>query len=297
MSLRFDGQVAIVTGAGGGLGRAYALLLAARGAKVVVNDVGRAAAGSTDRPSDLVVKEIQAKGGVAAANYDSVTDGAKVVATAIDTFGRIDIIVNNAGILRDVVFHKMKQSDWDLVKAVHLEGTYAVTRAAWPYMRDQKYGRIVNITSVNGLYGQVGQTNYSAAKMGIVGLSKSLAKEGARNNIKVNIVAPGAGSSMTATILPDEVVKKWKPEYVAPTVAFLCHESAPVTGQIFESGGGWTAQVKYVRSEGHFFNIDGDIEIEDVAAQWSHITDFAKATDPEADGDMTPQLKQIMAKI
>ncbi|RHZ33306.1 hypothetical protein DYB31_007947 [Aphanomyces astaci] len=173
---------------------------------------------------------------------------------------------------------------------------FAVTHAAWPYMRGQKYGRIVNITSVNGLYGQAGQANYAAAKAGMVGFTKALAKEGVRSNIKVNVVAPGAGSSMTATILPEEVVKQWKPEYVAPTIAFLCHESAPCTGAVFECGGGWTAQVQFTRSEGYFFDLEKPISIDAVADHWKDITDFANATNPELD-EMTPQLKQIMSKI
>ncbi|KAG9409342.1 hypothetical protein AC1031_019592 [Aphanomyces cochlioides] len=170
----------------------------------IVNDVGPARDGGV-RPADQVVNEIRAKGGVAVANYDSVTDGAKVVATAIEAFGRVDIIVNNAGILRDRAFHKMTRAEWDAVKSVHLDGTFAVTHAAWPYMRQQKYGRIVNITSVNGLYGQAGQANYSSVKAGMIGFTKALAKEGSRSNIKVNVVAPGAGSSMTATVLPENV--------------------------------------------------------------------------------------------
>ncbi|ETW03673.1 hypothetical protein H310_05062 [Aphanomyces invadans] len=292
---RFDERVAIVTGAGAGLGRAYAHLLAAHGAKVVVNDVGLAQ-GDKPRPADQVVQEIRAQGGVAVPNYDSVVEGAKVVATAIDSFGRVDIVVNNAGILRDRAFHKMTRGEWDAVKSVHLDGTFAVTHAAWPHMRAQKYGRIVNITSVNGLYGQAGQANYAAMKAGIIGFTKALAKEGGRSNIKVNAVAPGAGSSMTATVLPEEVVKQWKPEYVAPTIAYLCHESAPCTGSVFESGGGWVAQVQFTRAEGHFFNLDKPISIDAVADQWKDITDFSKATNPELD-EVTPQLKQIMSKI
>ncbi|ETV72324.1 hypothetical protein, variant [Aphanomyces astaci] len=292
---RFDNQVAIVTGAGAGLGRAYAVLLAAHGAKVVVNDVG-GTQGDKPRPADQVVLEIRAQGGVAVPNYDSVVDGTSVVATAIQAFGRVDIVVNNAGILRDRAFHKMSRSEWDAVKSVHLDGSFAVTHAAWPYMRGQKYGRIVNITSVNGLYGQAGQANYAAAKAGMVGFTKALAKEGVRSNIKVNAVAPGAGSSMTATILPEVVVKQWKPEYVAPTIAFLCHESAPCTGAVFECGGGWTAQVQFTRSEGYFFDLEKPISIDAVADHWKDITDFANATNPELD-EMTPQLKQIMSKI
>ncbi|CAK4196916.1 unnamed protein product [Aphanomyces euteiches] len=294
---RFDGQVAIVTGSGAGLGRAYALLLAELGAKVIVNDVGPARDGGV-RPADQVVNEIRAKGGVAVANYDSVTDGAKVVASAIEAFGRVDIIVNNAGILRDRAFHKMTRAEWDAVKSVHLDGTFAVTHAAWPYMRQQKYGRIVNITSVNGLYGQAGQANYSSVKAGMIGFTKALAKEGSRSNIKVNVVAPGAGSSMTATVLPENIVKNWKPEYVAPMIAFLCHESVPCTGAVFESGGGWTAQVKYTRAEGHFFDLEKEINIDAVANNWKKITDFTRATNPEEeDAASSPQMKQILSKL
>ncbi|CAI5737338.1 unnamed protein product [Peronospora destructor] len=284
--LRYDGQVAIITGSGTGIGRCYALLFAERGAKVVVNDVSKESAES-------VTNEIKAKGGVAVANYDSVTDGEKVVATAIKTFGRVDILVNNAGILRDVSFVKMTKAQWNQVLDVHLQGTFAVTHAAWPHMRKQKYGRVVLITSVNGLYGQFGQTNYSSAKAAMTGFGKSLAKEGASTNIKVNIVAPGAGSKMTETVLPADLVARWKPEYVAPMIAFLCHESVTCSGKTFESGGGFVAQVKYVRSPGVFLDLEKEITPEAVQAKFGQITDFTNATDPE-DDDISPQLKQIL---
>ncbi|OWZ14307.1 Peroxisomal multifunctional enzyme [Phytophthora megakarya] len=284
--LRFDGQVAIVTGSGAGIGRCYALLFAERGAKVVVNDFCKEAA-------DSVVQEVKAKGGVAVANYNSVADGEKVVATAIEHFGRVDILVNNAGILRDVTFAKMTKAQWNQVLDVHLQGTFAVTHAAWPYMRKQKYGRVILITSVNGLYGQFGQTNYSSVKSAMTGFGKSLAQEGARSNIKVNIVAPGAGSKMTETIMPADLVAKWKPEYVAPTIAFLCHESVPCSGKIFESGGGFVGQVKYVRSAGVYLDLEKEITPEAVQAKFSQITDFSNATDPDED-EVAPQLKQIL---
>uniref|UniRef100_M4C092 Ketoreductase domain-containing protein n=1 Tax=Hyaloperonospora arabidopsidis (strain Emoy2) TaxID=559515 RepID=M4C092_HYAAE len=277
--LRFGGQIALITGSGNGIGRCYALLFAERGAKV--------------EAADSVVKEIEAKGGVAVANYNSVSDGDRVVATAIDHFGRIDILVNNAGILRDASFAKMTKAQWNQVLDVHLQGTFAVTHAAWPYMREQKYGRVVLITSINGLYGQFGQTNYSAMKASMTGFGKSLAKEGARSNIKVNIVAPGAGSKMTASVIPEDLVAKWKPEYVAPTVVYLCHESVPCSGKIFESGGGFVAQVKYMRSRGVFLDLEKEITPEAVQSKFAQITDFADATDPD-DDDITPQLKQIL---
>lgn len=284
--LRFDKRVAIVTGSGAGLGRCYALLFAKRGANVVVNDFDPHAA-------DSVVSEINAKGGAAIANYNSVTDGEKVVATAIENYGRVDILVNNAGILCDKTFAKMTKAQWNQVLDVHLQGTFAVTHAAWPYMCKQKYGRVVFVSSVNGLYGQFGQTNYSSMKAAMTGFGKSLAKEGARSNIKVNIVAPGAGSKMTESIMPADVVAKWKPEYVAPTIAYLCHESVPCSGKIFESGGGFVAQVKYVRSAGVYFDLEKEMTPEAVQAKFDQIADFSNATDPD-DDEETPQLKQIL---
>ena len=180
MSIRFDGRVAIVTGAGGGLGRLYALSLGTRGAKVVVNDFSKQAA-------DKVVDEIRAAGGTAVGNYSDVCDGEAVVATALSEYGTVHILVNNAGVLRDKSFARMTREQWDIVYQTHLLGAMAVSKAAWRTMNEQKYGRIVNITSVNGLYGQIGQVNYSAAKLGVVGMSKSLAKEGAKNGILVNV--------------------------------------------------------------------------------------------------------------
>lgn len=215
--LTFDDRVAIVTGAGAGLGRLYALGLGARGARVVVNDFSRAAA-------DETVALIRRAGGQAVGNYSDVADGESVVRTALDAFGAIHILVNNAGILRDVSFARMSAEQWNLVLKTHLHGTWAVCKAAWPHMREQQYGRIVNITSVNGLYGQVGQANYSAAKSAIVGLSKTLAQEGKSRGIRVNAVAPGAGTAMTATIMPPDLVAAWKPDYVAPFIVLLCHE-------------------------------------------------------------------------
>eukprot|EP00938_MAST-03A_sp_MAST-3A-sp1_P000501 g501.t1 len=300
--LRFDGQVALVTGAGNGLGKAYAMMLASRGAKVVVNDLG----GSTDgtgksRIADTVVNEIKAMGGEAVANYDSVVEGEKLVKTAMDTWGRIDIIVNNAGILRDISFAKMKEKDWDFVNLVHLKGTYAVCKAAWPIMRQQKYGRIVNVTSTSGLYGNFGQANYAAAKMGIVGLSFTLAKEGAKRNIKCNVIAPGAGSRMTMQIMPTEIIKLWKPEFVAPMVTYLCHESVPVSGEIFEAGGGWYAQVQWARSKGFMIDITGSSDTfcpEAVRDNWEKLTDFEGENielkpSVQSGGTMT-QILQIM---
>ena len=224
--LRFDDRVVVVTGAGNGLGRSHALLFASRGAKVVVNDLGgsHTGDGKGTGAADKVVEEIKAAGGEAVANYDSVEDGDKIIQTAMDSYGRVDVVVNNAGILRDVSFAKMTDADWDLVYRVHVRGAYAVTHAAWPHMRDQKYGRIVMTASAAGIYGNFGQANYAMAKLGVVGLANTLALEGHKRNILVNTIAPIAGSRMTETILPKELLDALKPEYVTPLVGYLAHE-------------------------------------------------------------------------
>ncbi|KAI9317928.1 hypothetical protein BX666DRAFT_2026336 [Dichotomocladium elegans] len=284
--LRFDGQVAIVTGAGGGLGKAYALLLAKLGASVVVNDLGvsHTGQGADSRAADLVVDEIRKAGGKAVANYDSVEDGDKVVETAIKAFGRIDILVNNAGILRDKSFIRMTDQDWDLVQRVHLRGTYKTIKAAWPYFTKQKYGRIINTASAVGLYGNFGQANYSTAKLGIVGLTKTLAIEGASKNIRVNVIAPNAGTRMTATIMPPEMVEAFKPEYVAPLIGYLAHSSNEETGSIFEVGSGWIAKVRWQRTGGVGFPANRPLSPEQVAKEWARITDFndGRATHPNS---------------
>src|SRR3954470_4862405 len=199
--LRFDGKVALVTGAGNGLGRAHALLLASRGAKVVVNDLGGTATGGgkSSAAADKVVEEIKAAGGEAVANYDSVEDGDKIVQAALDTWKRIDIVVNNAGILRDTSFKKLTDEDWDLIYRVHVRGSYKVTKAAWDHMQEAGYGRIIMTASAAGIYGNFGQTNYAMAKLGLVGFGNTLAIEGKKKNIQVNTIAPIAGSRMTET--------------------------------------------------------------------------------------------------
>src|SRR3954464_9082500 len=235
--LGFDGKVAIITGAGGGLGRSHALDLARRGALIVVNALG----GSTDRAghaeaaAQKVVDEVKAAGGEAVANYDSVATpegGANIVKTAMDAFGRIDIIINNAGILRDASFKNMTPDQLNPVLDVHLRGAFYVTQPAWQLMRDQGYGRIVNTSSAAGIFGNFGQTNYGAAKMGIVGLTRVLAQEGAKNNIKVNAIAPVARTRMTEELL-GPIAEKLGPEYITPVVTYLAHEDCPVTGEIY----------------------------------------------------------------
>src|SRR5205823_7936233 len=240
--LGFDGKVAIVTGAGGGLGRQHALLLASRGARIVVNDLGGSVAGGdggSDTPAQSVVKEIEALGGEAVANYDSVATpegGESIVQTAVDSFGRVDIIINNAGILRDASFKNMTKEMLEPIIDVHLKGAFYVTRPAWQLMRDQGYGRIVNTSSAAGVFGNFGQTNYGAAKMGLVGLTRVLAVEGAKNNIKVNAIAPVARTRMTEELL-GPIAEKLGPEYITPVVTYLVHETCEVSGEIYSCGG------------------------------------------------------------
>lgn len=295
MTLRYDCKVAVITGGGAGLGRLYACFLAARGAKVVVNDFNQESA-------KKVVDEIVQNGGVAVSDSNNVLNGEKIIATALSNFGAIHILVNNAGILRDVSFSKQTPEQWDIVLKVHLWGTVATCKAAWKSMNEQGYGRILNITSVNGLYGQFGQTNYSAAKSGIVGFSKSLALEGAKANIKVNVLAPGAGTAMTLTVMPKNIVEAWKPDYVAPVAAFLVHESVPCSGSIFEAGGGWMAEVKFTRSPGVYFDLDKGFSPEDVQRQFSKARDFTGADFPDETAQdknpfKNPQLKQVIKKL
>ncbi len=281
-ALRFDGKVALVTGAGNGLGRTHALLLAARGAKVVVNDLGGTATGGgkSSAAADKVVAEIKAAGGEAVANYDSVEDGGKIVQSALDHFKRIDIVVNNAGILRDTTFHKMTQEDWDLIYRVHTLGSFRVTHAAWPHLRDQGYGRIIFTASAAGIYGNFGQANYSMAKLGLVGLSNTLALEGAKKNVHANVIAPLAGSRLTETVLPKELVDQLKPELVSPLVAWLAHESCEENGGLFEVGGGFMGKLRWERTEGKCFPVGRPLTPDAVAAAWAEVTDFSKSTHP-----------------
>jgi NAD(P)-dependent dehydrogenase (short-subunit alcohol dehydrogenase family) len=273
-------RVIVVTGAGGGLGREYALTLAKEGASVVVNDLGglRDGTGAGHSMADDVVKEIKDAGGRAVANYDSVAESAgaeNIIKTAIDEFGKVDGVVSNAGILRDGTFHKMPFENWDSVLKVHLYGGYNVIRAAWPHFREQSYGRIVVATSTSGLFGNFGQANYSAAKLGLVGLINTLAQEGAKYNIKANALAPIAATRMTEDILPPEVFKKLTPEYVAPVVAYLCTEELPETASVFIVGGGKVQRAALFQNEGITFTEVPSVD--DVAAKWGEISDLSAA--------------------
>jgi NAD(P)-dependent dehydrogenase (short-subunit alcohol dehydrogenase family) len=271
--LGFDGKVAIITGAGGGLGRQHALLLAKRGALVVINDLGGAVDGSGSDASaaQRVVDEIKALGGEAVADHNSVATaegGAAIVQTAIDTFGKVDIVVNNAGILRDKSFHNLTPDLTNAVLDVHLKGAFHVTQPAFVKMREQGYGRIISTSSAAGLFGNFGQANYGAAKMGLVGFTRVLAVEGERFNIKANVIAPLALTRMTEEIMG--VLKdKVSPEQVSPMVAFLAHEDCPASGEVFSVAGGRVARVFLAETPG--FTKNG-LTVEDIRDNWSTIT-------------------------
>jgi NAD(P)-dependent dehydrogenase (short-subunit alcohol dehydrogenase family) len=279
MSIEFKGKVAIVTGAGGGLGRQHALELARRGAKVVINDLGGAMDGSggSSAAAEKVVAGIKAAGGEAIANGSSVSDVKGVdalVKQTLDSFGRIDILINNAGILRDKSFKKMELDDFRLVIDVHLLGSAYCTKAVWPIMLDQNYGRIVMTTSPSGLFGNFGQANYGAAKLGVVGFMNTLKIEGAKNNIKVNAIAPVAATRMTENLMPKEVLDKLGPERVTPGVVFLCSDDAP-SGVILQAMGGRFNIAEIV--ENPWVDLGNDVSVEAVAAKWSQISDLSQA--------------------
>lgn len=296
MPLRFDGRVAVVTGAGGGLGRSYALLLSSLGAKVVVNDLGGSLTGGqqgSSRPADLVVDEIRKNGGVAVPNYDSVEHGDRIIATAIQNFGRIDVLINNAGILRDRSLTNMSAEDWDLIMTVHLKGSFLCTKAAWPHMQKQRYGRIVNTASAAGLYGNFGQANYSSAKLGLVGFTKSTAAEGASKNIHANVIAPLAGTRMTETIMPKELVDALRPDYIAPVVAWLVHEDCPDNGEVMECGAGWISKLRWQRTRGKIFS--KGFTVDDVCQGWDAVSDFSNgATYPSSMQDSLMLVSQSL---
>ena len=279
MSYSFEGKVAIVTGAGGGLGRCHALELARRGARVVVNDLGGAmdGTGGSSDAAMAVVEEIKAAGGEAIANGGSVSDrqGAKsMVRDAMDAWGRVDVLINNAGILRDKSFAKMELDDFQIVLDVHLMGSVNVTKEVWPIMREQNYGRIVMTTSPSGLYGNFGQTNYGAAKLGLVGFMNSLKIEGAKNNIHTNAIAPVAATRMTENLMPEAALKALGPELITPAVIYLCTEDAP-NGVVIQAQGGKYSIACIVENDG--VNLGMDATVEDIAENYARIADLTGA--------------------
>ena len=274
MTIRYEGQVAIVTGAGNGLGRSHAIQLAARGAKVVVNDLGGTVDGSGggSTASQAVVAEIEAAGGEAMAHGANVADFEQVqdmVAKTMERWGRVDILVNNAGILRDKSFGKGSLEDFKLVLDVHLMGSVNCTKAVWEIMREQNYGRIVVTTSSSGLYGNFGQSNYGSAKMGVIGMMNTLAQEGAKNNVKVNALAPTAGTRMTEGLIPDQAFALMTPETVTPAVLYLVSQDAP-TRTILAAGAGGYAVAKIVETDGIYLD-DADQTPEAIAEHWDAI--------------------------
>jgi NAD(P)-dependent dehydrogenase (short-subunit alcohol dehydrogenase family) len=289
--LGFDGRSAIVTGAGGGLGREHALLLAARGAQVVVNDLGGSVSGEggSAGPAHTTAKEIEDLGGVAVADTNSVgtpKGGEAIVRTAMEAFGRVDIVINNAGILRDKTFHNMTPDLLEPVLDVHLKGAFYVTRPAWIQMRAQSYGRIVNTSSNSGILGNFGQSNYGAAKMGLVGLTRVLAAEGAKYNIKVNAIAPVAKTRMTEDLL-GAMADNLDPALVSPIAAWLAHEDCPVTGEVYSAAGGRIARFFIGLTEGYY---NPKLTLEDVRDHFDQIRDEDGYIVPAGPSDEFTQL-------
>ena len=279
MNYRFDGKVAIVTGAGGGLGRCHALELARRGCKLVVNDLGGAmdGTGGGSEAAAKVVAEIEAAGGEAIANGGSVSDRAgaqSMVEAAVQRWGRVDVLINNAGVLRDKSFHKMELDDFQFVLDVHLMGSVNVTRAAWPIMREQNYGRILVTSSPSGLYGNFGQANYGAAKLGLVGLMNTLKIEGARYNIRTNTIAPVAATRMTENLMPKEALAGLAPELVTPAAVYLCTEDAP-NGVVLQAQGGKFSIACIVENAG--MELGAAATAEDIGANFERIADLTGA--------------------
>jgi NAD(P)-dependent dehydrogenase (short-subunit alcohol dehydrogenase family)/acyl dehydratase/putative sterol carrier protein len=292
-----DGQVAVVTGAGGGLGRSYALELARRGARVVVNDLGgaRDGSGASTSLADSVVEEITTAGGTAVASYDSVATlegGQNIVQTALDNFGRIDILINNAGILRDKSFAKMTPEMWGAVLDVHLQGAFNVTHPAFKAMREQGYGRIVMTTSAAGLFGNFGQTNYSAAKLGIVGLMNTLKLEGEKYNIKVNTVAPLATTRLTEDVLPPDFAERLGPELVTPLVIYLCSQQCADTGLVLNAGMGFFSRAAVVSGFGAWpGDGDGSPGVGEIHRNWEKIASLRGAQEyPNANAALMDML-------
>lgn len=278
----------------------YALAFAERGASVIVNDLGGdiKGGGKSSAAADKVVEEIKAKGGKAVANYDSVEDGEKLIQTALDAFGRIDVVINNAGILRDRSFARTSDMDWDLIHRVHLRGSFLVTRAAWNHMKNQKYGRIIMTTSAAGIYGNFGQANYSAAKLGLLGLANTLAIEGGKYNVHCNTIAPVAASRLTETVMPPDLLENLKPEYVAPLVLWLAHEDCKDNGSLFEVGAGWVGKLRWERTKGAIVRSkNSPMSPEDVREKWDKICDFTHTDKIHTVGESLQSLVSVLSQM
>lgn len=300
MTIRFDGRAAIVTGAGQGLGKSYALALAARGAKVVVNDLGGAidGSGTSATPADAVVEEIRAAGGEAVANYDSVADrdsAANIIQTALDAFGSADIVINNAGIVRDKTFHKMSLDDYEFVVKVHFLGSVYVAHAAYPHMREANYGRILMVSSNSGLYGNFGQTNYSAAKMAVVGFMNTLKLEGARNNITINALAPLAATRIAepSGIFDTYDADLVTPEAVAAMVAYLVSEDCTDSGNVISATAGYYSRIQVMEGAGVQVDPRETMTPEKISELWPQIVDMS---DPKGYNDAVENIADVMAK-
>ena len=300
MTISFEDKVVIITGAGGGLGRSHALEFAKRGAKVVVNDLGGSVDGSggSSEAANNVVKEITDAGGTAIPNGSSVTDDTGVknmIDQTMDEFGRIDILINNAGILRDKSFSKMTMEDFTLVTDIHLMGSVKPTKMVWEIMKEQNYGRIVMTSSSSGLYGNFGQTNYGAAKMGVVGLMNTLKLEGAKYNIKCNALAPVAGTRMTEDLMPGEVLDQIQPDHVTPAVTYMVSEDAP-TGVIMSAGAGVFARVFVHETMGVNLGTGEDMTAENIAEKWDEISDMKDARPCYQGGEQSQKIFELIMK-
>ncbi|NWW25573.1 DHB4 enzyme, partial [Falcunculus frontatus] len=265
-----------------------------------VNDLGGdfKGYGKSSSAADKVVNEIRAKGGKAVPNYDSVEDGEKLVKTALEAFGRIDIVINNAGILRDRSFVRISDEDWDIIHRIHLRGSFLVTRAAWNHMKNQKFGRIIMTSSAAGIYGNFGQANYSAAKLGLLGLANTIAIEGRKYNIHCNTIAPTAGSRLTQTVMPQDLVDAFKPEYVAPLVVWLCHDSCAENGSLFEVGAGWIGKLRWERSLGAIVRGKNQpMTPEAVRDKWEKVCDFDNASKPRTIQESISVLSDALSQI
>ena len=296
--INFENKTVVVTCAGNGLGKAYSLEFANRGANVVVNDIGGSVTGdgSENAPADVVVEEINSSGGSAVANYDSVATkqgGESIIESALSNFGSVDAVVNNAGIFRDISFAKMEEDDLNAIIDVHLKGTFFVCQPAFIQMKEQGYGRFVNVSSPSGLFGNFGQLNYGAAKMGIVGLTNVLAIEGAKYNIKANVIAPNAATRMTETLFGEDMSKLLTVDNITPLVVYLASEQCEITHEIFSAGGGRFARIGISTDVGYF---NATAKAEDIFANIDEIRDLSNSIYPTSLADELPLFNEAMNK-